>query len=225
VIVWKTWFDIRRRFWIALAVACVAAGATVVAWANLDRIVPHLDLTPGDLRQLTSAVRDYRSWIAATWVDSSSGGLLGYLAIIVALGGILTEKRDGTLEMTLSLPVAPARWIVTHAGVVLALVAVIAGASGLILVIGGAAIGESYPIEAALTDALRITIGASAAIGITLLFAGWTRSVLYTVVLAVPALFLLHQLTGVQVLPVWGYMALGVAGVAFSIVLFSRADP
>lgn len=224
MIVWKIWFDVRWRFRIALAVACVAAGVTVLAWANIDRIVPHLDLTPDDLRQLTASARDYRSWIAATWVGSSGGGLLSYLAIIVTLGGILTEKRDGTLEITLSLPVGPARWIAAQAGVMVALVVVMALASGVILVVGGAAVGESYPIGAALVDALRITIGASAAVGITLFFAGWTRSVLYTAVLAVPALFLLHQLAGVQALPPWGHVALGVAGVAFSIVLFSRAD-
>ena len=122
---WKAWFDIRFRFLLC---------AVLVA----------ITMVPG----IVGAAQDAETF--GHWVDGWAGGMeqapFAILAIVLAVGGTMTEANARSNLMTLSLPVPRRSWLVAQWIVATILVFCLALCMSVILAVAGIAAGRSVPV-------------------------------------------------------------------------------
>ncbi len=122
---WKAWFDTRYRFLL-----CAALLAITIA--------------PGIVMAAQDAVT------FSGWVEGWAGGMeqppFAILAIVLAVGGTMTETNARSNLMTLSLPVPRGRWLLAQWIVVTLMVFCLALCMSLIMAVVGAVAGRSVPV-------------------------------------------------------------------------------
>lgn len=204
MLLWKTWFDVRRRFWLSLLVVTLHAVFSIGFYATLAGRMDRWDLTAQDARAIAQHTGDLVAFLAESWAGS---GLVLFLAVFLTMGGVMTEARKGTASLTLSLPVAPGRWVWTQAGLSAALVLALAMVGGVLVAGGAYLMGAGPRAGVLLLDALLVSFGALAVVGLTMLATAWCRDVPRAALVSVGGIFVLSSLP-----PSWSLWTLAQAG-------------
>jgi ABC-type transport system involved in multi-copper enzyme maturation permease subunit len=182
MIAWKIWHDLQKRFYgvlffvIAIAIMHVALFPLTkgfLNWADIDT-----SKWPG-LKNLVENYGTYTDW---RWFHEIERNVL--FGIILALGGILTESRQRTIQLTLSLPASRRKWLSTQFGIVLGLLFALNFIALPILMAGGFIHQQQLGIGRSFLNTLLLTLTAAPYIGMTFLFASITgdsiRAFLYS---------------------------------------------
>lgn len=118
---WKAWTDIRVRFYLSAVLVTLAVGPTLVISAV--RSAQAADATAvvapqgGESGQMSAG-----AWSGAAafptaigeWAHGSEHLLLSVLVMVLAVGGALSQANARSNLMTLSLPTARWRWLVSQ---------------------------------------------------------------------------------------------------------------
>ncbi|MCI0687875.1 MAG: hypothetical protein L0Y54_11650, partial [Sporichthyaceae bacterium] len=179
MIVWKTWFDVRARFGIALGIGAIYAVGVVLVFARITgRLGGPLDweMSPEEGAAVARLAADYGAYLRQAWTWDA-GGFIPYLAALLTVGGVMSEPREGTAVLSLSLPVSRARWIVVQGVVALAMTLVVAVTLALLLLGGGLLLGAGSPAGLAFGGLIPAGQQAAAAIGATLFVTAWQRDI------------------------------------------------
>lgn len=195
----KAWVETRWRALIGLGILLCAAGAMVLLYPQVMRLVPSVPPDDGStitrqIREAAALMRDYRGYVFAQWFRQSLPQLWTIMAALLGSGGLLTQ---GTALFTLSLPVSREQLSRVRAIVGLGELLALAIVPTLLVPLLSPAVGESYPLGDALLHALCVfvagTVFFSVAFLLSTAFADVWRPLLLTLAVAV-ALVSVEQL-------------------------------
>ena len=191
MLLWKSWFDLRLRFYCSLAVLLFLLAVNVGIYPFLNSLKPEDDYSKETLRRI---VVDYRYYINAQWFQTNATVALYIITVLLALGGVAAEKRKGTLPITLSLPLDRWNWILMHAGMTGLLLLGLAVSSAIGAVLGSLFIGKSYHLFEAMSHALGIWLACFPLIGLSLLLNGFSHSGIKSALVLIPIYLMGPQL-------------------------------
>ena len=144
---WRRWREVRARFLIVASLTLFASG--MVAGRTPPFVEQQL---AGHTVMEQKELRLHR--IDSEWFGNKGPSVLLLLgAIVFMVGGIATEPGRGSTLFTLALPVSRRRVLLTQFGVTIGLVAALGIVGAIGSIIGGATVGISYPVAAALIGA------------------------------------------------------------------------
>ena len=160
----KTWIETRWRFLIGLAVLLCSAGASVLLYPQVMKLMPSVppaDESSAIVRQIREAaelMRSYRGYIFAQWFRQNLPQLWTIMAALLGSGGLLTQ---GAALFTLSLPVSRAELSGVRALVGLAELFALAILPTLLVPRLSPAVGQSYAVGEALAHAVCLFVAGS----------------------------------------------------------------
>jgi len=201
----KSWVETRWRFLIGLAVLLCSAGANVLLYPQVMKLLP--SVPPADpssplvrqIREAAELMRSYRGYIFAQWFRQNLPQLWTIMAALVGSGGLLTQ---GAALFTLSLPVSRAQLSGVRALVGLAELFALAILPTLLVPLLSPAVGQSYAVGEALAHAVCLftagTVFFSLAFLLSTAFADVWRPLLLSLAVAVAlasAEQLFHQMS------------------------------
>ncbi len=196
------WWSLRRRFGIVLAIVAGHAVGIVLVFALLGGTAPaDWEMTSGERESVTRVVSSYEAYVGETW----SGTLVGLLAVagvVLGAGGVPSERRQGTLDLTLSLPVRRSHWLLGRWVLVLALLPCLAAVSAVLVGAGGGLLGVEVPGRLLAANVLISGLAPAYAVAAAILATTWTRDV---VVASLAALVLLYLTAGAGAGPPGGW--------------------
>jgi ABC-type transport system involved in multi-copper enzyme maturation permease subunit len=178
---WKVWHDLQRRFYGTLFFVLAIAFMHVAFFPLMKGLFNwvDLDVTQLDVKDIVQNFPLYTDW---RWFHEIERNVL--FGIILALGGILTEARQRTILLSLSLPVTREKWLQVQFIVVLGLLFVLNLLALPILITGGLIYDQPIHIGSALLKTILLTLTAAPYIAVTLFFASITgdsiRAFLYS---------------------------------------------
>jgi hypothetical protein len=143
MLIWRSWFDLRGGFYIALGVLLLLLALVIAAYPIVSRVKTTGPVAQEQLRQL----QDYSQYLYTQWFASNNAIVLYIATILLALRGVPGEKRTGAFLITLSLPVRRWIWPVAHAGMTSLLVLILLIISPIGVAVGSLLIGKSYSLE------------------------------------------------------------------------------
>jgi hypothetical protein len=164
---YKLWLETRWRFLIGLVVVLFTTGATVLAYPEVVKLLPlasTIDAGGAIGRQIAEAaelMRDYRGYVWSQLLRDELRQLWTVCAVLLGVGGLLSQAPRGGALFTLSLPVSRRRLLMVRAAVGLAELAVLAFVPALVLIVLSPAVGESYAAGDALVHAAALFVAGS----------------------------------------------------------------
>lgn len=185
MVFWKLWFDLRWRFWLCLALTLLISGVSVGIFRWGNEILPILkpDMSAEQRLEIEQLNRSYRLFRDEGWFYEIR--FVSVLAAFLALGGVVAERKNGTMPLTLSLPVSRRRWLIAHALLVLLLTGILLLVASLLILVCGWTAGESFPPTRALFGMLVLMVRSlpwiSAAIAFTVLFENRVKAALFLI--------------------------------------------
>jgi ABC-2 type transport system permease protein len=133
--VWyKVWRESRIRFGLGIG----AVAALCLAYVLLER-----RLMPA-LLQERPMVHTYAQYMYWKVFGGAVRGVTQLLCLLLGLGGLQRDRKQGTLAKTLALPVSRTRWIATRAAVGMAEVVVLTLLPVVVLWAGSPLVGERF---------------------------------------------------------------------------------
>ena len=143
----KAWRESRGRFAIGVA---VVAGLCVAFVVFADAFRPH------------AAASTYEGYIASRVYGGVVRALYMILAVVLGLGGLHRERSHGSLGFTLALPVRRVDHLRARVSVGLAQLTVLAILPAAIVPLLSLAVGESFPWDFAVAEAMVwLAVGAA----------------------------------------------------------------
>ena len=152
---YKSWLETRWRFVIGLALLILSAGATVLAYPQVLKLLPPGKPNLGGEigRRVTEAMelaRDYRGYVWSQWFRENMPQIWALFAVLLGTGGLLSQASGGGALFTLSLPTSRNRLIGVRAATGLAELLVLAVIPSLVLSVLSPAVGQTYGVGDAL---------------------------------------------------------------------------
>ena len=189
----KLWFDLRWRFLFCIFFVAFGVMALIFLFPVLRPGLLWLkaDISPEDWAVINPLLSSYRLFMDHGWfgeVEKVAG-----FAIILALGGIMTERSSHTALFSLSLPVSRRKWILYQAAFVFVLVLVMCCMATFMVLVGGWIYGSSYPIGRAIQGTILLALLTIPWIGATFALTSIIQEKLRTAVL----IFAIWIVTGV----------------------------
>jgi ABC-2 type transport system permease protein len=183
---YKAWRESRIRFLLSAAlITCMCFTFTLLQGR----------LYPGIAHE-HAAVHNYTQYIHWTVYGGVTRGILQLSCLVLALGGLQRDKREGTLGFTLALPVSRVRLVLTRAATGLAEVLVLSLLPPFFITGASHLIHQPMPLGYGLQFIPLWTIGGMVTFGIAFIF-----SVLFTneyVALAAAYMTYFFYLAGVR---------------------------
>ncbi len=182
MIAWKVWHDLHKRFYGTLFFILAIAIMHVSLFPLMKGLFNWVDLDTSQLSDVKNIVEDFAKYTDWRWFHEIERNVL--FGIILALGGILTEARQRTILLSLSLPVSREKWLQVQFIVVLGLLFVLNLIALPILIAGGLIYHQPIHIGYALVNTILLTLTAAPYIAVTFFFSSITgdsiRAFLYT---------------------------------------------
>jgi ABC-type transport system involved in multi-copper enzyme maturation permease subunit len=153
---YKSWMETRWRFLIGLVLLTCSAAGTVLAYPEVVKLlplVPKLDLSGEIGRQVTQSIelaRDYRGYVWSHWFLKNMSQMWVLFAVLLGIGGLISQPSGGGTLFTLSLPVSRNRLLGVRVATGVAELLVLAFVPSLLLPALSATIGQNYGIGDAL---------------------------------------------------------------------------
>jgi hypothetical protein len=205
-LLYKAWLETRVRFLAGLA------GVAIICIYNLERHAGLVRMWLWDLQNPRFSnsgwawvgVHEYGWFLWHYLYDESLQQIWALVAVLLAFGGLIREKTNGTVSFSLGLPVSRRRWLLTRLAAVLIESAVLSLFSALVLIVGSAVIHQTFSLsQVLLHTALMVAAGVfMIAFGNLCysLFPGNYLSLLFTVILlGVPYLWIQLQMQRMRI--------------------------
>jgi len=193
MVAWKLWSDTRFRFYIGVVVMIVCAFFMLWMYSSMTKLLHPTELpsNPKVSAQAQATIAkvtgNYQAFTDHTWYISA-GGLVALLAIILTLGGPLTESHSA--HLTLSLPVRRHQWPVVQALLMMGMVVAMLQVSTAVFWAISTLAGQVYPPGHAVVNALLCAVPCAAWIGLTLAVGSYALDKARTALIMIPAKFL-----------------------------------
>jgi len=152
---YKSWLDTRSRFLIGLVLLMLSAGATVVYYPEVMKLMPMASSIDADgalgrrIREGVELSRDYRGYIWAQWARQAMKNLGTVFAILLGTGGLVSQSSGAGALFMLSMPASRNRVLSVRAATGLAELLALAIVPALLIPVLSPGVGQRY----ALTDA------------------------------------------------------------------------
>ena len=163
---YKAWLETRWRFFTGLILLTGTSVLTVLMYpyvAGTTVSLPNMGGRLGEMvRDAIAMMTTYPGYIWLQWFGKNLLIIWTLCAILIGVGGIVTESSRGTALFTLSLPVTRRRQIGIRGALGAAELVILAAVPSFLIPAFSSLIGESYPLRDALIYTLvLITSGMS----------------------------------------------------------------
>lgn len=195
MVAWKCWFDLRPRFFWTIGLSLFFAVEFVASYLiNTDTdFLSFLFLFEEDFQQaVPRLVQDYSFYIDMVWFETHNR-FFAFIAIAIALGGILSQRNGSSLHMTLSLPAKRSKWLLVHAGMSALLVFVLVFTSTICVLIGSLIIDQHYPLDTALLRAIVLWLFCLPWISLSLLANSLLHNTFKSVIIVIIVFAVIHS--------------------------------
>jgi len=173
----KAWRDLRGRFLLCVFVVSVAVlPQTIISAVRGGQDVarsPEEEAAWSEGGSGRIVIPDFQTEVQR-WFEGREA-LLVVLAVVLAVGGTMTEANTRTNLLILSLPRSRRRWLQGQAIVVMGMVLALAAWVAVLMAGVGLAFGEPIPWNILAPGIVTVTLGASIWIGPALLGTAMTR--------------------------------------------------
>lgn len=192
---WKAWFDVRQRFLLcvvlvtllmapeAVSVAVSSAGATAVAEAGGANVEP----------ETLEASLAYGHMLDG-WIRGNAHYIFSILAIVLAVGGILSTGNARSNLMTLSLPARRNRWLAAQALMTTLLVMALCAWEACIMAFTGWFTGLEVPLGRLSLAVLLTSLSASLWVWPAILATAFTRESVRAALIMVSVLVMVQTI-------------------------------
>ena len=174
MLLYKAWIETRVRFLAGLI------GVTLITAWDLQH--PRFNSTWSFL-----GIHDYGLYLWRSLYDEALQQTWALFAVVLAFGGLIREKTNGTVSFSLGLPVSRRRWLFTRLAAVLLESVALSLIAVLVIIAGSALTHQTFSLsQVLLHTALMVAAGVfMIAFGnlCYTLFPGNYQSLLYTVIL------------------------------------------
>jgi ABC-type transport system involved in multi-copper enzyme maturation permease subunit len=195
MLLWKSWFDLRQRFFYSMVVLLLLLTTVIAAYPTISATKVADPISQAQYQRLSS---DYVYYVNSLWFTSNSRTAFYIVTILLALAGVPVEKGRGSVLMTLSLPVKRWLWTVAHAAMASLLILVLAFVPLVGIAIGSPLVGRSYPH---LLDSLLPAIGSWLPcfpwIGLSLLLNSFLRRAIKSALIIIPFIIVVPSIVQV----------------------------
>jgi ABC-type transport system involved in multi-copper enzyme maturation permease subunit len=203
MILWKIWFDLRYRFLICMTILMALVAMHIAIFPYIKEVGADW-MSQNAQKQALSKLqtfRDFGNYTDMQWFQNMQRFSL--LAIVLSMGGILTERKARSIFVTLTLPVERRQWLLLQAGVVFVILFGMGLLSSILLFTGGIFLHHDYPFGHVIFGSILLTLTAMPWIGITLLVATFTEDQLKTGLLVIGCMILIDGLAYFSSLRPW----------------------
>jgi ABC-type transport system involved in multi-copper enzyme maturation permease subunit len=203
MVLWKNWFDIRIRFYLALLFVVLNVTLLIVVFPLLGPVLSwaKADIPASDWKTIQPYLASYRLFMDQNWFQKV--GILVAISIVFGLGGIMSERKSRSILLSLSLPVPRYQWILFHAALAVALLLILNLTASVTIILGGFALGEPYPIGRALQGAVLQVLPGLCWVGATLALTSITGDKLRTALIMFGIWFCMSILDHIPSISVW----------------------
>ncbi|MCI0416160.1 hypothetical protein L0222_25580 [bacterium] len=203
MVLWKTWFDLRTRFFICLGLLILNVLSLIVFFPLFGTFLTRLkmEIPLEQWKQIQAYASDYLLYMDAGWFHKDE--TMAAFAVIFALGGIMTEAKTHTVLLSLSLPVLRRRWVLSHAVFAWMYIMILAAVASILIVLAGFVYGKSYPLTRALMQTFLMPLIAFPWIGATLAVTSLTFDKLRAGLIVFGAWFLTGLLEKIPPVRIW----------------------
>lgn len=187
------WWSIRGRFLIAALAVVAHAAILALGFRRFAGGVPSSwELGPADRARVEALAQvPFDVYLGQTWAGGGLATLLAVIAVALAVGGVAAERRQETLDLTLSLPAPRGGWLAARGALVTALVTLLALISAVVVAGIGVAMGHPIPVSTLLGTILLAGVGAGYAAALGLFSTTITRDSVAALLLGLGVLYLL----------------------------------
>jgi ABC-type transport system involved in multi-copper enzyme maturation permease subunit len=196
---YKHWLETRWRFFIGLILLTVLS-AIVVFTEPLTSAALQNFQDPGGklgeiLREQMEISKTYEGYVWMQWFGKNL--LFGWIlfAILIGVGGVVTESSRGSALFTLSLPVTRRRMLAVRAATGTLELAILALAPSLLIPLLSLLIGEAYSALAAIVYVALMVVGGIVFFSFSILLSTIFSDKLKPVVVGLVAVFILETLS------------------------------
>ena len=196
---YKHWLETRWRFFIGLALL-TALSAMVVFTEPLTSAAIDNFQDPGGmlgeiLREQIMISKTYEGYVWVQWFNKNL--LFGWIlfAILIGVGGVVTESSRGGALFTLSLPVTRRRMLAVRAATGAGELAVLALAPSLLIPLLSLLIGETYGAGEVIVYALLMIAGGIVFFAFSILLSTIFSDKIKPVVVGLVAVFVLETVS------------------------------
>jgi hypothetical protein len=175
MIVYKSWLDMRWRFFIGLVVMLCSAGGSVFLYPQVVEMLPMAARIKADgalgeeIRKAVQLSSTFGGYEWSQWNNQSLASLGTLFPALLGAGGVFAAGAGGGTFYTLALPVSRRQLLVTRAAAGLLLLFTMMLLPFLFISLSAPAVGESYSPADALVYAVCAFFGASVLFSLTLL--------------------------------------------------------
>jgi ABC-2 type transport system permease protein len=170
---YKAWLETRWRFVTGLVLGAGFAALVVLAYPTLGSLQVDVSQVPGPFRRMAeeglALVKDYDGYVWSQWFGKNLLNVWTFFAVLVGVGGVVTETSRGTALWTLALPATRARLLGVRAAVGALELLALALVPSLLIPALSPVIGKTYPLASALIYAATAFAGGLAFYGLSLL--------------------------------------------------------
>jgi ABC-type transport system involved in multi-copper enzyme maturation permease subunit len=195
---YKAWRETRWRFLAGLLILCALSASVVLTQplvAHMQFDMPNLGERMNQMvREMMSVLATYRGYIWSQWFGKNLISSWALFAVLIGVGGVVTETTRGTALFTLSLPVTRARLLGVRALVGVLELVVLAFVPSLLIPLLSPLIGESYSITETLIYASLTVVGGFAFYSFASLLSSIFADQLKPIVIGVMVTFILNML-------------------------------
>jgi ABC-type transport system involved in multi-copper enzyme maturation permease subunit len=196
MLLWKSWFDLRLRFYCSLAVILVLLAAITAMYPMLSSVKT---ADPYAQAQIHRISEDYKFYMNLEWFVGNGRTCLYIVTILLALGGVPAEQKRGALLMTLSLPLPRWLWVLMHAAMTALLILILSFVSPLGVAVGSFFIGKSYPhLFNSVLPVMGTWLPCFPWIGVSLLVNSFLRSPMKSALIVIPFILLIPSFVGLM---------------------------
>jgi hypothetical protein len=192
---WKAWFDIRQRFFLcvvlvtllmapeAVSIAVSSSGAAAAAEASGAMAEP----------ETLEAAHAFGRMLEG-WIGGNAHYIFAILAIVLAVGGILSTGNARSNLMTLSLPTKRSHWLTAQATMAALLTLTLCGWEATIMACTGWLTGLEVPLGRLLLAVVLTSLTASIWIWPAVLSTAFTRESVRAALIVVSTLVALQTI-------------------------------
>ncbi len=154
---WKAWFDIRQRFVLCFVlVTLLVAPETVSVAVSSAQAGAVAEAAGANVEEGTLEAAEAYARMVGSWSGGDYHSVFSILAIVLAVGGILSTGNARSNLMTLSLPAKRGRWLSAQATVAGLLLLILCAWEAFIVIATGWGAGLDVP-EGQLLLAIALT--------------------------------------------------------------------
>ena len=108
---WKTWTELRQRFYLCVILVTLMMAPQAIATAVTSARAAAAEAIDEDLVAANQQARAAFGALVDNWIRGSAHGIFAILATVLAVGGTMSTSNSRTNLMTLSLPRKRSTWI------------------------------------------------------------------------------------------------------------------